>query len=201
MLVTLVLVSLVGLIVSQAMLQIARVERLLEGVQLRGMAASLHAEWTRNALAGLLPGEAGSAERFAGDAQSLQGISTAVPQWPDAGLTPVRMSLRYVEQTRRTELLLQTQVLRSDVPAATAAEAPVVLLRWEGRAGRWRYLDREGNWQERWPVPMAEAGPRVTALPAAIALETGDPTLGTLIAVPLAADESQMPTRQRMEKM
>jgi prepilin-type N-terminal cleavage/methylation domain-containing protein len=198
MLVTLVLVSLVGLIISQALLQVARIERLLAGGSLRAMVVALHGEWVRDALAGLLPGEKGSAERFAGDARALQGLSTAVPQWPAPGLAPMRLSLEFNERAGRTELLLHSDGLRRDVLSA-AQPAPQLLLSWPGNSGRWRYLDAVGAWHERWP-PQLSGAVAPAALPAGVALESGDPALGTLLAAPVAGD-AQPPTRRAMERL
>lgn len=198
MLVTLVLVSLVGLITSQALLQVARIERMLAGGSLRDMVVALHAEWLRDALAGLLPGESGSAERFAGDARALQGMSTAVPQWPAPGLAPMRLSLEFNDRAGRTELHLHSDSLRRDVLSAAPA-ASQLLLSWPGNSGRWRYLDGAGAWHERWP-PVYSGAVAPAALPAVVALESGDPTLGTLLAAPVAGDV-QMPSRRAMERL
>lgn len=198
MLVTLVLVSLVGLIISQALLQVARIERLLAGGSLRAMVVALHAEWVRDALAGLLPGELGSTERFAGDARTLQGLSTAVPQWPAPGLAPMHLSLEFNERAGRTELNLHSDSLRRDVLSAAPAAAQL-LLSWPGNSGRWRYLDAAGTWHERWP-PVYSGAAAPAALPAGVALDSGDPTLGTLLAAPVAGD-ARAPTRRAMERL
>lgn len=198
MLVTLVLVSLVGAIVSQGLLQIARVERLLEGVQLQGMAASMRGEWVRAALAGLLPFEKSSANRFKGDTRSLDGISTATPQWPAAGLAPLSLRLRFDPREGRTELVQDVGLL-----AATVFSEPglVVLLSWPGNTGRFRYLDRQNQWQDSWPAAGLVGSAASHSLPLAIALETGDSDRGVLLAAPRADELGLMPTRNAMEKL
>ncbi|MBT9500741.1 MAG: prepilin-type N-terminal cleavage/methylation domain-containing protein [Burkholderiaceae bacterium] len=194
MLVTLVLVSLVSLLLSQAMWQISRVEHLMSGGQVRSMASSLHGEWTRNALEGLLPGQANTPERFKGDALMLTGLSSAVPRFPEAGVGGLSLSLQFDPARGLTELVLDPLVAGSSFGAAGVA-TPVVLLNWPGQAGRWRYQDAAGDWHDSWPPPLANVAP---ALPVLIALDTGLPDLAVLYAAPQGKDAG-LPTRRAME--
>jgi len=194
MLVTLVLVSLVSLLLSQAMWQIGRVEYLLSGGQVRSMASSLHGEWTRDALAGLLPGQANTAERFRGDALVLNGLSSAVPRYPEAGVGALKLTLQFDLARGLTELVLDQPATVSGFSSAGVVPQ-VVLLSWPGQLGRWRYQDAGGTWHDSWPPPLANAAP---ALPALIALDTGLPDLAVLYAAPQGKDVG-LPTRRAME--
>jgi prepilin-type N-terminal cleavage/methylation domain-containing protein len=189
MLVTLVLVAVVATILTQALAQLARVERLLEAGQLRSLSASLRAEWTRSALEALLPGDQGAAGLRGGE-RELQGLSTAVPMLPSAGLALLRLHL--VTSADNTITRLEMRPEERGVDAGGAGPA-VVLLSWPGREGRFRYRDRQGAWLDRWP-PQGVAN--AAALPTAVALETGPDGYGALLAVPRA---SPVPRRTRLQ--
>lgn len=193
MLVTLVLVAIVATILMQALAQLARVERLLEAGQLRGLSASLRAEWTRSALEALLPGSQ-DAGGLRGGERELQGFSTAVPMLPSPGLALLRLHL--VTDAERDVTRLE---MRPEEPGdATRAEGgPVVLLSWPGREGRFRYRDRHGAWLDRWPP---QAGVTMAALPTAVELVTGPDGYGVLLAVPRASPVPRS-TRQQLESM
>ena len=193
MMVTLVIVSLVAGLVGQALFQLSRVERLLEGGQLRSMAASVRAQWVRSAIESLLPGEAGSADRLRGSERELQGLSTDVPMLPAPGLARLHLRLVFLEPAGVTQLHL----LAAEPVQGGAQAEPVVLLTWPGRDGRFRYLDALGEWRGDWPAPL---GPPGAALPRAIALETGLPGMRLLLAT-TRASEVTLPTRAQLESM
>lgn len=195
MLVTLVIVSLVVTILSQAMSQLARIERLLEGGQLRSTVVALRAEWVRAALAGLMPSPT-DAERLRGSERELRGLSSEVPQWPLSG--PARLHLRLRTEERGVSTTLEL------LPEGDAGKAPVQLMQWSGREGRFRYLDAQGQWGGQRP-PLSSTTPGTVpaaalALPRAVALETGADGPGYLLAVPLARPNA-MPTRAMLESM
>lgn len=195
LLVTLLIVSFVVAILSQALSQLARIERLLEGGQLRSAAVALRAEWVRGALAGLLPG-AGQTEHFSGSERELTGVSTEVPQWPAPGLA--RLHLRLRADDRNGVMVLE------QLPEAGGGGEPVVLLQWPGREGRFMYLDTQDRWVDRWPLVSADAVPALpraaSPLPRALALDTGPGGPGFLLAVPLARSTGA-PTRALLESM
>lgn len=195
MLVTLVIVSFVAAILSQAMGQLARIERLLEGGQLRSTAVSLRAEWVRAALAGLMPGTA-PAQRLRGGERELQGWSSEVPLWPAPGLARLHLRLTSDERSDQTSLEL--------VPEAAGGSAPVVLLQWPGRDGRFMYLDAQHRWSDRWPplttTEIATGTTVPVTMPRAVALDTGPAGPGFLLAVPLARPLPQ-PTRSALEAL
>ena len=198
MLVTLVIVALVAAILAQALQQLARVERLLEGGQLRSVAEGLRADWVRSALDSLVPGTV-EGERLQGDERELQGYSTDVPARPAAGLALLRLRFRTDNTSRTTQLEL--------LPAARGFEdvPPVILLSWAGTAGRFRYLDQQGQWSERWPPALATGAlaPRAPApqrLPRLIVLETGLDGQHLVVASPHASAQA-LPTRAQGEAM
>ena len=189
MLVTLVILAMVAGILGQALGQLSRIERLLEAGQLRSAVVSLRAEWVRDALAALIPGTR-EADRLRGSARELRGWSSDPPQLPAPGLG--RLTLRVLTDERALESRLE---LLSD-PGQDAA--PVVLLRWPGREGRFVYRDAQGHWGEQWP-PMKDGAP-APGLPRALALDTGAEGPGFILAVPLASPDPQ-PGRAALEAM
>lgn len=189
MLVTLVVVSLVAGVLSQALFQLSRIERLLEGGQLRSMADAVRANWVRSAIESLLPGEAGSSDRLSGSERELEGLSADVPMLPAPGLAKLHLRLEFDAAAGTTQL----QLLDSAVFLGKEANAPVVLLSWPGREGRFRYRDDAGMWHENWPVPLQSSE---SGLPRAIVLETGLSTLPTLVAATRASPVPMLTRRQ-----
>lgn len=195
MLVTLVIVSFVVAILSQALAQLARIERLLEGGQLRSTVVALRAEWVRAALAGLLPGTS-QAEQLRGSERELTGMSTDVPLWPAPGLARLHLRLRSDDRAGTTVLEM--------LPEPGASGEPVVLLQWPGRDGRFLYLDAQDRWVDRWPAlstaALSSAPNTVPPIPRALAVDTGPDGPGLLLAVPLARPTGA-PTRSALESM
>jgi prepilin-type N-terminal cleavage/methylation domain-containing protein len=192
MLVTLVIVALVATILAQALGQVARIERLLDGGPLRSASASLRAEWVRLALESLQPGTQDS-ERVRGSARELQGLSSAVPMWPGVGTA--QMQLRLVASDDRRTTRLELRLNGSD-------DAPVVLHSWPGADGGFRYLDRQGAWLDHWPPettdgvatsPLKATNP---SLPRAVMLQTGAQPWGVLVAAPRVCGVPQSSRRQ-----
>ena len=191
MLVTLLVVSLIAGVMGQALAQLARIEQLLAGAQLRSVASSLRAEWLRSAIESLLPGGRDSDERMSGSERELRGLSADVPQLPAPGLTPLHLRLVFQDGTGLSELQLRSPAEDPSSPSW------VVLLAWPGREGRFRYLDRKQQWQDQWPPAPGLAD---DALPLAIALETGLPEARVLMASPRAS-ASPLPTRRQFESL
>lgn len=189
MLVTLVVASMVASLLGQALFQLARIERLLEGAQLSSMADAVRADWVRSAIESMLPGEVGSSERLVGSESELEGLSADVPTLPAPGLAKLHLRLEFNEALGATQL----QLLVPIVAQGTAASEPVVLLSWPGRVGRLRYLDEAGVWQANWPQPLKSSA---SGLPLAIMVETGLPTLPALVAVTRASPVPAMSRRQ-----
>lgn len=186
---TLVVASMVAGVLGQALFQLARIERLLEGGQASSLADAVRADWVRSAIESMLPGEVGSSERLVGSDRELEGLSADVPALPAPGLAKLHLRLEYVAALDATHL----QLLAPSAAQGTAASAPVVLLSWPGREGRLRYLDEAGAWQENWPQPLKGSA---SGLPLAIMVETGLPTLPALVAVTRASPVPAMSRRQ-----
>lgn len=196
MLVTLVLVSLVATILGQALHQLARIERLLEGGQLRSASDAVRADWVRSALESLLPGGRES-ERLTGGERELQGLSADVPGFPAPGLAMLRLALRTDDAGASTVL----ELLPED--KNTAGTKPVVLLSWPGREGRFRYLDAQGQWVDRWPpatITGQVSGAGDSLVPRLIVLETGQKTQSLVVARPRASPHG-LPTRKQLEAL
>lgn len=193
MLVTLVIVSFVAGLVGQALFQLSRIERLLEGGQLGSMATSVRAQWVRSSIESLLPGETGSADRLHGSERELQGLSADVPMLPAPGLARLHLRLVFQETSGETQL----QLITSNTAQDSVQPGPVVLLSWAGREGRFRYLDAAGEWRDEWPAAQGLPG---SVLPRAIALEMGLPGMRLLLAS-TRASEVPLPTRQQYESM
>ena len=189
MLVTLVVVSLVAGVLGQALFQLARIERLLEGGQLSSMADAVRANWVRSAIEFLLPGEEGSSERLVGSERELEGLSADVPMLPAPGLAKLHLRLEFDAAAGATQL----QLLDSAAFLGKEANAPVVLLSWPGREGRFRYLDDAGVWHENWPLPLKSSA---AGLPRAILLETGLPALPAVVAATRASPVPMLSRRQ-----
>lgn len=192
MLVTLVILGFIAGLVAQALFQLSRVERLLEGGQLRSMADSVRAEWVRSAVESLLPGEIGSADRLSGSERELRGLSADVPMAPAPGLAALHLRLVFVEASNVTQLQLL-----APSPSLAGETGPAVLLSWPGREGRLRYLDATGEWRDSWPAAL---GPPGGALPRLVAVETGMPEMRLLLAAPRTS-EVPLPTRRQLESM
>lgn len=189
MLVTLVVVSLVAGVLGQALFQLSRIERLLEGGQLSSMADAVRANWVRSAIEFLLPGEEGSSERLVGSERELEGLSADVPMLPAPGLAKLHLRLEFDAAAGATQL----QLLDSAAFLGKEANAPVVLLSWPGREGRFRYLDDAGVWHENWPLPLKSSA---SGLPRAILLETGLPALPAVVAATRASPVPMLSRRQ-----
>ena len=189
MLVTLAVVSLVAGVLGQALFQLARIERLLEGGQLSSMADAVRANWVRSAIEFLLPGEEGSSERLVGSERELEGLSADVPMLPAPGLAKLHLRLEFDAAAGATQL----QLLDSAAFLGKEANAPVVLLSWPGREGRFRYLDDAGVWHENWPLPLKSSA---AGLPRAILLETGLPALPAVVAATRASPVPMLSRRQ-----
>ncbi len=192
MLVTLMIVSLVAGIVWQAMGQLVRVERMLEQGQMQSLAQAVRVEWVRSALASLLPGSPKTLDRFQGSATALRGLSAEAPVWPAPGLAMMQLRFQYDPAANTTAL----QILGEAAPAGSASEPYTTLLSWPGRKGNFSYLDERNQWQDAWPPPTL--GKPAAALPRAVALETGLPSLRLLLATTLAS-ALPLPTKTELE--
>ena len=189
MLVTMVLVSLVAALLGQAMFQLGRIERLLAGVQLDGLAQSVRVSWVRALIDGTVPGQVGSVDRFKATERLITGLSVAVPDFPES--TAERYELALVTSTdgSKTRLVLTRQ-------RAEGHTAETTLLEWPGREGRLRFLSEDDRWLTQWPPDQALA----PVLPLAVSIETGLEGYRTMIVAPRARDDP-LPPRRIVEQL
>jgi prepilin-type N-terminal cleavage/methylation domain-containing protein len=187
MLVTLAIVALAAGVIAQAMAQLARIERQLEGSQLSGVADAVRVEWLRAAIEAALPEQAGADVRCGGTERELRCLSADVPRLPVPGLATLELRLAYDEASGQTRLEVNTP----------GTQRRAVLLSWPGREGRLRYLDRSGQWRDAWPPPFEG---RLPPLPRAVALETGIPESRAIVMTPQVSDVP-LPSRHMLEQM
>jgi prepilin-type N-terminal cleavage/methylation domain-containing protein len=192
MMVTLVIVALVVSLLWQALAQLGRIERLLGAGQLQSLSNSVRAEWVRNALEGLLPGEAHTPQAFGGSEHELKGMTARAPSVSDLGA--VDFVLRIDTDERAGETRLLWSLAPSGLSLRTEAP-PVALLSWPGRTGRFRYLDAKGEWHDTWPPAL---GLQTGGLPEAVALETGLDEVPLLVAS-TRVSPLPLPSRRALE--
>jgi prepilin-type N-terminal cleavage/methylation domain-containing protein len=164
MIVTLTLMAMIATVLWQAMSQISRVERLLQRSGVDGQLDLVRREWLRSLVQAALVEQIGAPRQFVGDGQQLRLASSETLALPGSAAGQI-VQLQFVADaaTRRQKLLIV------DAKAATTIAIeevkPVELLNWTGAEGRFRYLDNEGVWHDRWPVDRPVVAP------------TGDPDL------------------------
>lgn len=185
-LVTLVIMAMVVGVLSEGLFQVNRLEQRLSGGSMQVQLQRLRTLWAVMAIEGLLPGQRGAAERFVGDAGYLSGVSSQVPTVTAAGPQPFRLVLSFSEVLAQTELQFWAgAVAEGDSRVASAPASAVVLTRWGGSGGGFRYLDADGSWRATWPP----ADPFAPALPLAIGIDRGEFLGWLLVAAPLASAE------------
>lgn len=178
MLVTLVLVSLVGSLLWQALATVARLESALARTRALGDDDALRRVWAEQALAGIMTGATGDPVDFRGSADGLSGYST-MPPWPGT-MGPELTTLALANAGESAQRLM----------ARRPGDAPELeLWRWPGRDGRFDYLDADGRWHARWPP----APGRQPSLPRAVRLV--GPASGPLL-VPVLAVQNPMLRQQ-----
>jgi len=185
-LVTLVVVAMVAGVLAEGLFQVRRLEQRLAGGSVQAQLHRLHAIWVGQALEGLQQGQRDGADRFVGHAREMTGLSTQLPTMVERGAQPFQLLLVYRDDVARMELRLVSHGLEQ-AGAESIGQRPsaVVLARWEGATGSFKYLDAQGQWHADWPA--AEVPP--TALPRAIGIDRGDAQGWLLVAAPLARGE------------
>jgi prepilin-type N-terminal cleavage/methylation domain-containing protein len=197
MLVTLTIVSFAAVLVFQALSQIARVERALEGTQLELQSTAVRVEWVRSVLESVLPLPEGDPERFRGSSTSASGLAAEVPGWPVSTTGSFSISLEYDAAGGAGKLIL----LPEAAAAPGLASRRLVVLEWEGPPGEMRYLTESGEWVDRWPAPSVQLneGP-VRAAPRAVAIRTGS-AAWPLMVVSARTSGYPRPTRRQMDQL
>lgn len=156
LLVTLVIVAMAAALLSQAMMQISRLELQLEESGAEPQAQMVRREWLRSAVASGLPELIGRNTLFTGDAGSVSLESVEALELFGAGVSPLRIRMASVAGQQQLQILPPRDAASLDTPA------PIPLLSWRGEAGRIEYMDAEGRWQARWP---ADDSPELTRRP------------------------------------
>jgi prepilin-type N-terminal cleavage/methylation domain-containing protein len=193
MLVTLVVISLVTVLLSQALAQSARVERMLVGKSLAAQSEALRLDWLRQTIESVVPLDSSQADSMRGDAQLLEGRSTQLPGWPLSTAGPFAVELRYDDAAFSGAL-----VLWLESRALASAHHRVVLLEWQGPPGRIQYLNPEGAWVDTWPpISLPADAPR---LPQVVAVQTGSKEQPLIVAAPFAGGQALV-TRSQIEKL
>lgn len=199
MLVVLVLMAFITVLVSQALEQMGRIERLLQGTRLNAAHRAVQAAWLKEALESLLPAEIDSPQRFGGAERRLHGITSSPPSDVALGLAQLQLEMVYLPTVGVTELRLG---LASPQEAdATLRETPdtQVAARWSGDVGRFRYMDAQGQWQPTWPPPGIEER-LAPLLPVAIMVETNQAERPSLLAA-ISATPIGMPSRRKIGEL
>jgi hypothetical protein len=192
-LVTLVVVSLTTILLSQALAQSARLERMLAGNSIQAQGEALRLDWLRQAIESLVALDPSQPDSMRGEPLRLNGRSTQLPGWPLSTAGPFAVESRYDSAARRGELILW---LGPDSSASTPER--VVLLEWQGSPGRIQYLGSEGAWADSWPpVSMSADSPR---LPRAVAIRTGSRHHPLIVSAPFAGGQALI-TRSQIEKL
>jgi prepilin-type N-terminal cleavage/methylation domain-containing protein len=193
MLVTLVVVSLTTVLLSQALAQSARVERMLSARSIATQGEALRLDWLRQTIESTVALDRSQPDSMRGDAQRLEGRSTQLPGWPFSTTGPFAAELRYDTPARTGELILW---LGLGPPAS--AQQRIVLLEWQGSPGRIQYLGSEGAWADSWPpVSMPPEAPR---LPRAVMIRTGSQRQPLIVIAPLSGGQALV-TRSQIEKL
>ena len=202
MLVVMVIMAMVTLLVSQALDQMARIERLLQGTRLESANRLVQVAWLTEALESLLPTEQDSPHRFDGAEQHLSGLTTAPPGEQVLGIARLQLTMVYLPRSDETELRLALASPQEDLPPGLTPPDFRVLSRWPGRKGHFLYLDLAGQWHTRWG-PAARtvlAEPAKPLLPEAIMVVTGQPDVPSFVAAMRVAPVG-MPSRKRFVEL
>ena len=186
MLVSLVIVAMATGLVAQALFQATRLEQRMAHAGTEGAQQAMQRLWLRRLLEGVLPHSPLSPDRLLGEGDRVQGVSTAVPAFPDDSAQ--RFALRLTRDDGRTQLRLRR--------GADERGSEEVLLTWSGEAGAFHYLDPQGQWHDRWPPPSG----KTSGLPLAIALETGLQPVPVLVAGVLAQGDPPV-LRRELEQL
>jgi len=180
LLVTLVIAAAATAILGQALTQVYRIEAVLADERLRGQTVLLPSEWVRQALAGLLPGDASGRGRLRGNERSLEGTTSNPISQEGGGYGTVNLRLRFDENSGQT--LLEMPV---------APDRYTALLQWPGNSGEFRYIRANGQIEYQWPPPLGVQ----EALPVAVVIQTGLAGFGVLVAAPAATERIQVSRR------
>lgn len=192
-LVTLVLLSMLGGILWQALSQMARLERNVAEGGFDGQTDALRLQWVRTLLEAAQPLDSQDPDRFTGQAALIQGVSTDVPGWPVSFAAPFTLKLEHESATARSRLTL-------GVGRSRSIQSPpgVTIVEWTGPPGRFEFMAEDGTWHDRWPAQRLQPAARV--LPALVAIHTGSPA-GKLWVVQTRTSGTPRPTLRMLEQL
>lgn len=201
MLVTMTLTAMVAGLLWQAMHQITRVERLLQGEGVGGQLDLVRREWLRSLIQSALVEQIGATRQFIGDAHELSLASSESLAMPGANGPRLHLSLDSDAATGRQRLMITqgSHDLTSTKESATATE----LLSWAGNEGRFQYLNLDGAWIGQWPPPKSafvptgdpevdfrrQAQAALPRLPRAVWLNLG-PEIGGALVIEVSATQA-----------
>jgi hypothetical protein len=166
-LVTIILMALAATIFWQAWAQFVRIEAMLDSSSF-----GLHDDLVRIELAKRILGASlalpnGNPNALRGERRVVSGMTGAPPN--DLGIATYRLALNFDKELGRTALSV------SSVPEDGAP--PATLLSWQGNTGQFLFLGHDAmgqlTWLDEWPAALPHGRTALTALPLAIALETG----------------------------
>lgn len=208
MLVTLAIMAMVSALLWQAMHQVLRVERLLQHSGVEGQLQVVRREWLRGLIQASLVEQRGKPVQFTGDAQRLTVASAEGLDLPAWGGGRFVLSLD-ADLRSGLQRLVMSPLGDGSEPVAPSASAPVELLAWRNKPGRFQYLDSAGRWHDQWPPPaapvavvdpFADPGPdALQLLPRAVWLDLGADAGGPLV-VALSVTEPARMNRMQWER-
>ncbi|MBB4012245.1 hypothetical protein [Niveibacterium umoris] len=123
--------------------------------------------------------------RVRGTARELTGLAANPPGEAAIGVGRLALRLGFDEKSGETRLT-----------SSVEGSEPVVLLRWPGDRGGFRYLSSAGEWVEMWPPDMKS----YEGVPSAILLETGLEDAPVIVARPPAAGSPPLPSQASVKE-
>jgi general secretion pathway protein J len=184
MLVVMVLTALITTLLMGGLSMVYRLQSRFGPEIFNSQHGAMYADWFRLTINGLMPDYPDGPHLFRGEPDRLSGLTLSPLDQPEGALVPFAWSLRFNPQSG------QTQLVYGDAP-----DSPPILA-WPGNAGRFRYLDQQGQAHDNWPPAFGASA----QLPVAIRLELPSghsPQL--LIAIPLGPPATDIRLRDLLK--
>jgi general secretion pathway protein J len=168
MLVSLVILGLVMLLVSETVKQVAQVARAADDTT-RGFAERWAAGWSAGGLFAnlVLPPETGEQAPFKGSAMHVEGYTARPLDAGESGMEAFALDLRFSESNARTSLMTQ-----ADAGSSTDATGAAAVAQFPGRA-EFAFIDHQGQTLTTWPS-MTRTGEAAEDLPRAVLIRDAD---------------------------
>jgi general secretion pathway protein J len=171
-LVVLVITSLITGLLLDGLFLVSRLQVRFGPEIYQNQRGAMYRDWFRLTVNSLMPDYPDGGNRFKGDAHSFSGLTLSPLDQPSGAMLSFAWSLRFDPESGQTQLIYESGENRYPVES------------WPGNAGRFLYLDAEGNTHDEWP-PFA-GGADIPQLPRAIYLEMSpDFSPKVVIAVPM----------------